>query len=269
MVWDLSVLPVIERCGYFPMLPSGFDHIYQAPTHAIHLYDYTGRIRIGRSEFTLHPGDITFSPAGVRSAYKLTEPGGHWCIHFHLPAHGGPTQNLPLHLETGTRSAHYRDLFKAIATHHHRGGQTERQQQVFTAQAATLFQELVLSLFALQDVSSSAAARYRHSDQALEVLLAYIEGHLAEVLGVPMLARHVQLSQNYLATLFRQRFGMSLPRYILLRRIESARHLIQTTPVTIKMVGSQVGIPDAQHFNKCFRRHTGVAPSRFRAESST
>jgi AraC-like DNA-binding protein len=244
---------------------SDFDHVYQAQTHAIHLYDYTAKFCINDREYDLKPGDITFSPAGMDSAYQLARPGGHWCIHFFLPARGGPIQNLPLYMETGARAGYYRDRFKAIATLHHRGSLTENQQQVFKARAAAIFLELVLSLFTLQ--ADAIRTRQRYSDHAMEKLLAHMENHLGEPLNVPALAKKVGLSQNYLAALFRRTFSMSIQQHLMLRRMESARHLLQTTSATVKVIGGQVGIPDAQHFNKCFRRSTGVSPSRFREES--
>lgn len=263
MLWDLSALPVIEKSGYFPMLASGFDHTYKAPTHAIHMYDYHAKFRIAGREYQLKPGDITFSPAGMVSAYKLDQQSGHWCIHFYLPEKDRMIQRLPLHLETGARAGYYRDRFKAIATYHNRGARTENRQKIFKARASAMFTELVLSLFDLHD-DSVQIKRQRHSHQAIEDLLSYIESHLAESLMVPDLARRINLSHNYMAALFRESFGMSIQQYIQSRRIESAKHLLHTTAASIKVIGSRVGIPDAQHFNKCFRRHIGISPSRYR-----
>lgn len=260
------MLPSIRLCGYFPMLVSRQDQPYQSHHHhAIHLYDYHAKFRIAGHAYNLKPGDITFSPAGVRSVYQLDEPGGHWCIHFTLPRGGGPIQNIPLYLETGTRAGYYRDRFKAIATQHYRGSLTENQQQVFKARAAAIFLELVLSLFTLR--TDTNRTRQRFSDHALETLLSHIESHLDTPLNVPALAKEVGLSQNYLAAVFRRTYSMSIQQYLLSRRMESARHLLQTTPATIKVIGGKVGIPDAQHFNKCFRRCVGVSPCRFRDEA--
>lgn len=262
MPWDLSAMPVLVRCGYFPMMPAGFEHVYQAATNAIHLYDYDAKFRIGGAEYPLKSGDITFSPARECSAYELARAGGHWCIHFHLPGRGGPVQHLPVHLDTGAGAGYYRDRFKAIATHHNRGAVTDEQLQVCKARAAAIFLEMVLSLFTLR--TPSKGPRQRYSDGALEKLLSYIENHLDEPLSIPELSGRVRLSQNYLAVRFRKNFGMSIQQYIHSRRMESASHLLQTSTATIKMIGAKVGVPDAQHFNKSFRRYSGVSPSRYR-----
>ncbi|MBA4387585.1 MAG: hypothetical protein C0404_06360 [Verrucomicrobia bacterium] len=267
MLWDLSTLPAIIRSGYFPMMPSSFKHTYQARTHAIHMYDYSAKFRISGEEYELQPGDITFSPAGLISAYELARQGGHWCIHFHLPPQGGPAFGLPLHIKTGPRAAYYRDRFKTISTYHYRESARENQKQIYKTRASAIFLELVMSLSEPGD--SQSRPRQRHSDRAMEALLSHIEGHLDAPLSALALAEKASLSQNYLASLFRRQFNMSIRQYILSRRMESAKHLLQTTPATIKLIGNKVGIPDAQHFNKCFRRHVGMAPSRYRNDTSS
>ena len=68
----------------------------------------------------------------------------------------------------------------------------------------------------------------------LQTLIEAVEARLMEPLAVPELAEMASLSQNYLARVFRLRYGMTIPHFILLRRIELARHLLATSKVTIK-----------------------------------
>ena len=72
------------------------------------------------------------------------------------------------------------------------------------------------------------------------------------------------MTQNYLARMFRKRFGMTIPRYLLNRRIDYARHLLTTTNIPIHRVAARVGLPDPQHFNKQFRKLVGTSPSHAR-----
>ena len=102
------------------------------------------------------------------------------------------------------------------------------------------------------------------SQQAINKLLEMVHRNLDQNLRVEELAQKVQLSQNYLAKQFKQRMGKTIPRYILESRINRAKLLLQTTNLPVKQIAAQVGLPDAQHFNKQFRNITGQAPSQLR-----
>ncbi|MDX1683202.1 MAG: AraC family ligand binding domain-containing protein, partial [Phycisphaeraceae bacterium] len=66
------------------MVEQSFERVYAASDYsAVHLHEYEGRVRIGEQEYELRPGDVTLTPAGVDSSYRLPEPGFHYCIHFH------------------------------------------------------------------------------------------------------------------------------------------------------------------------------------------
>lgn len=64
---------------------------------------------------------------------------------------------------------------------------------------------------------------------------------------------------------FRETFGCS-PRVMLQRlRLERAQKLLRETSLSIKEVAMRVGYPNQNDFNRMFHRHTGRAPSHWRA----
>ena len=69
------------------------------------------------------------------------------------------------------------------------------------------------------------------------------------------------MSQNYLSQLFRKQYGVTIQHYTLIRRMEVAKHLLVTTNERVKEIGVRVGLPDAQYFNKVFRRMSGTSPN--------
>jgi transcriptional regulator GlxA family with amidase domain len=127
-----------------------------------------------------------------------------------------------------------------------------------SARAAVLFQDLLLGL-------AERRAPARRSDAALDRLLALLDEQFAESWTVPQLAETVGMTQDHLARCFRQRHGLTIPRYLLQRRITHARHLLANTDLPVNRIAARVGLPDAQHFNKQFRRLTGVSPTSIRS----
>jgi transcriptional regulator GlxA family with amidase domain len=100
----------------------------------------------------------------------------------------------------------------------------------------------------------------------LDQLLALLDERFAEPWTVPQLAETVGMTQDHLARCFRQRMGMTIPRYLLQRRIAHARQLLAITDLPVNRIAARVGLPDAQHFNKQFRLLTGLSPTAIRTQ---
>ena len=257
---------MVESAGRFPLDEKGFAYTYRHATHALHLHDYHGTIRMGRRQFPLHPGAMTLSPSQVTSSYDLQERGHHWCIHFHPQPTSGETMRLPCHFLVGLQQAFVAGWIMRIARQHARSQRRNREAPLAAAAASASLQELLIYLVLLGrnkfPAECSGAA-----DAAVERVITLINERFAEVLTVPELAASAGMSQGYLAKQFRLRTGVPIPRYLLQRRIEHAHQLISTTNLPIGRIAARIGMPDSQHFNKQFRRLTGMSPSRARTES--
>jgi YesN/AraC family two-component response regulator len=84
---------------------------------------------------------------------------------------------------------------------------------------------------------------------------------------VPLIAERANLAPGTLTKKFKQAHKTTLSQYLLHRRIDKAKSLLATTTLTVYEVGSNVGIPDPQYFNKQFRKVTGNSPSRYRDDN--
>lgn len=62
--------------------------------------------------------------------------------------------------------------------------------------------------------------------------------------------------------------GMPPVRYLINVRIRTARHLLTTTDMTVREIGSAVGIDDTNHFINLFRRINGMTPLVYRQHSA-
>ncbi len=260
--WPLRVLPVPGAAGRFPHSDRDFGARYLGPSNAIHLYEYGGEMRLDDHAFSFAPGDLTITPAGVASRYHLPVPGHHWCIHFQAQSSGRESFVLPCHIRLGPRRDFVIDRMAGIARLGAQGSATGGTGEVAAAAASAALQELLLWLRLSTDAGGGTRGDgLDRGDAALERLAAIIAERFAEPLAVPDLARAVGMSQNHLARRFHQRFAMTIPRFLLARRIERARHLLQITDLPVNVVAASVGMPDPQHFNKQFRRLVGHSPS--------
>ncbi len=253
---DLSVssLPAIVVASYFPLSDRDFRTAYQGRTHALHLHGYGGVMRLAGREIRIAPGDVTLSPAGRPSSYDLDAPGHHWCIHFDDAgsADGDDVVRAAIALHLPGCSA-LRERFAHVA-----GLFATASDPIARIAARLAGQELLLALARRTDPlpEDDAAAR----------AAAFIDRHFHTAIGVPEIAAAAGRSPAYLARLFRQRFGTTMPHRILQRRAEHARFLLESTDLPIWRVAERCGVPDAQQFNKMVRRLLGASPTRLRAQ---
>ncbi len=108
-----------------------------------------------------------------------------------------------------------------------------------------------------------------HSDASqhegeIEAIIKYIHEHLSEPLTLKQLARATNYSQGHFNRLFHLRTGISVYHYIMLCRIDQAKHLLHTTTNTIHQIGQAAGFPSDANFIRIFTKYTGYTPSSFR-----
>jgi AraC-like DNA-binding protein len=95
----------------------------------------------------------------------------------------------------------------------------------------------------------------------------YIDTHLSHKLTLALIASYCRVSPTHLNRLFRAEMNMTAGEYLQQRRLERARSLLETTDLTIQRVGVVCGFPQAAHFNRAFRQHTGLTPGAYRLKS--
>jgi AraC-like DNA-binding protein len=269
LAWPLRHLPdtTVTRGGTFPMLVPGCNQTYLHPTTALHLHDYAGDFWVGGHRYRLEPGDITFSPGGrVPTRYELKEGGSHLCIHFERsasPRRAAECIRLPFHLRLGPQTAAARERFWRVIDHLRLAG--GRHRSPAAAAGAAALQEMLLWLH-LQSRRDAGPRAGSLAEEALEKLSKAIDASLATPMLLGDLAAGVGLSTDYVARLFARRYGMTLQHYILLRRIELARHLLISSDLKVAEIGRRSGLPDPQYFNKQFRRVVGLSPLAYRRQ---
>ena len=60
--------------------------------------------------------------------------------------------------------------------------------------------------------------------------------------------------------------GVPPNKYIINERMRLAEELLRESDLNISEISYKVGIPDLSYFNRCFKAHFGMAPSKYRKE---
>ncbi len=116
--------------------------------------------------------------------------------------------------------------------------------------------------------SSGEAAAPRRGGLApwrLRRATEWLEAHLADDARLSDLAAAVGLSERHLCTAFRASTGRPPHRWLLERRVEHAKELLEVRPARpVTEVALACGFTSSAHFATVFRRATGQTPSAWR-----
>lgn len=95
-------------------------------------------------------------------------------------------------------------------------------------------------------------------------LLNYIEEHLGENLTLHHLAEQCGMNPTYLTNLFSKRIGLSLMRYCTIRKVVSARNLLDNSNMNISEIAYSLGYADPNNFARIFKKIYGRSPLKVR-----
>ena len=97
---------------------------------------------------------------------------------------------------------------------------------------------------------------------------AFLDSRYADpTLSVDRLCEHLHVSPSYFSTVFKRETGETFVSYLTKVRMERAAELLRTTDAKTYIIAEKVGITEANYFSYVFKKHFGVAPSKFRETS--
>jgi two-component system response regulator YesN len=92
----------------------------------------------------------------------------------------------------------------------------------------------------------------------------YIHDHLNEDISVYSIAEMLYLTPTYFSKLFKNSTGEGCNNYIICKRIEKAKSLLETTSMKTGKIATLVGYKDTNYFSLAFKKQTGMSPTEFR-----
>lgn len=102
------------------------------------------------------------------------------------------------------------------------------------------------------------------ADESLAPLLEWATSRLHSRLTLDRLARHAGLSSRTLARRFTEQLGTSPGQWLLGRRLDAARVLLERTDLPVETIATRVGLASAVNLRRRFRAHLGTTPSAYR-----
>lgn len=92
----------------------------------------------------------------------------------------------------------------------------------------------------------------------------YLDEHYSEALTLSSISRELNLSEYYLAHIFKNEMGLPPMQYVMKRRMGEAQTLLMDTDMPIAEISEQIGYKDPWNFSTAFRKCVGLSPSQYR-----
>jgi AraC family transcriptional regulator len=98
----------------------------------------------------------------------------------------------------------------------------------------------------------------------LQQAIDYIHTNLDRDLSLSQIAKVINISPTYFASLFKRATGTSPHQYVIQQRVERAKLMLSKTDLAIADIALQVGFSSQSHLTQQFKRLTGVTPKQVR-----
>lgn len=251
------------------VLPAG--DVQPAPTNFHHIVMHLGepvatrRSLDGRTQQRVQsPGDFDVIPAGMAGRWRNEGRVGLLLIEIEPDFVAGmadgdafPTPLLPT-LRLRDEQLHH--LALALLAEHRGAMPTGRLY------AESLMTALLLRLMALRsgsDIAGQASAN-KLSPRQQQALIDFIEVNIDGALSLADLACLLGYGVSRFKTLFKNSFGRTPHAYVLERRVERARMLIDKGSLPLSQIALESGFSHQSHMAAAFRRSLGISPGQLR-----
>lgn len=252
-------------------VPAGFIHRHEHPEHFIELV-FDGNVSYEVSEggqtrrFISQPGTICLLSRGAEHEVNWLKETQHIvlalkpCLLSNALEGAAHENNIELREHWNLIDRHISTLLMEMMADLEDG-----------SPAGTLYGESLansLAVYLLKRYSNLTTRlepfRGGLSRSKLNHVLEYINANLSDNLELEILAKVAAVNLYHFARAFKQSTGESPHRYVLRRRIEQAKELLDHSQVSIIEASARTGFVDQSHFSKVFRRIVGVSPSEYR-----
>lgn len=148
------------------------------------------------------------------------------------------------------------NTFKMLVTEFHLGGELCDEVVSHIAKA------LILQIVRIKN--SNFLAISSKNESLIANIIEYITSNYHKNINNEKIALKFNFNPSYLNRIFRQQTGISMHKFLLNYRINTAMEMMSNHNITLEEIASLTGFSSLSHFSKTFKKITGIPPSNQR-----
>ncbi|CAK7192369.1 Arabinose operon regulatory protein [Commensalibacter sp. Nvir] len=154
---------------------------------------------------------------------------------------------------------------------------TEKLEKLFIkivdiAQSSDMYSELLgmnlLESFLIRRMRSLSKLNEKNYDYRVVLACNYITENFNKLSQddsfINQVSHYVHLSPSRISHLFKENMGVSISVWREDQRMNRAKFLLQTTPLSICQIAQELGYKDQFYFSRVFKNKIGLSPKKFR-----
>ncbi len=120
----------------------------------------------------------------------------------------------------------------------------------------------------LKIMSNTLLAEKQKTDEGLGDIVsqvtAFVEKNYMHDIGIAQIAYRLNITPNYLSTLFHKKTGTTFIKYLTKLRMSKSEELLMDPAARVKHVAGKVGYYSTRHFTKLFKNQFNCNPSEYK-----
>lgn len=106
--------------------------------------------------------------------------------------------------------------------------------------------------------------RIELSNSQIAPALKYIHENIHENILLKDVATLCNMSISQFSRIFKKETNKTLKEYIILKKIEKAKFLIENSNKSLSEISDKLGLEDSSYFTKVFKKYEGITPKQYR-----
>lgn len=130
-----------------------------------------------------------------------------------------------------------------------------------------LTENLIIHLNRQANFTVTLAPVQRRNPRVSIAVRQYIDHHFKENITLDMLAELSHVSKYHMVHVFTEEYGISPINYLISKRIEEGKQLLQRTDYSLALIGRTLGFSSPSYFSQAFKKQVNCTPMEYRKKS--
>lgn len=254
----------ITDIGYYPKAKFHYrERPHGADQHIlIYCLEGSGRVKIGKDSYTIHPGNFFIVPIKTAHLYASDEksPWTIYWIHFKGTMSNEIIKSFENQFQKNIGHIVFNEISLSLFNEIYR--QLERGYSNDTLAYVNMSFWHLLSSFLYNGKCDTY--RKQADKTPVDIAIDFLSASIEQPLTLDQMANAVNLSASHFSYLFKQKTGFPPIEYFNHLKVQKACQYLLFTDLRVKEISQKLGIEDQYYFSRMFTKVMGMSPNKYK-----